>query len=99
MVKKSRIESFPDTDHFPFSYEEIARRYGKDILERDAVAQELANKQQIEEIESLIDLFKVPEDVTQKWLDKSGSERWEEMPKDAIHKCIEFLKSKIKGES
>lgn len=29
LVKKSRIESFPDTDTFPFSYEEIASRYGR----------------------------------------------------------------------
>lgn len=98
LIKKSRIEAFPDGDHFPFSYAEIAKRYGKDVLERDAVAQELADAEQVKEIVRLIDLIKVPDDVAQKWLDKSQSERWEEMPKDAIQKCIDFLKSKIKGE-
>lgn len=98
LVKKSRIESFPDMDTFNFSYAEIAKRYGKDVLERDAVAQELATAEQVKEIERLIDLIKVPEDVAQKWLDKSQSEKWSEMPKDAIQKCIDFLKSKIKGE-
>lgn len=98
LVKKSRIETFPDTEHFPFSYEEIAKRYGKDVLERDAVAQELADDAQVKELVRLIDLIKVPEDVFQKWLDKSSSEKWEEMPKDAIQKCIDHLKSKIKGE-
>lgn len=97
LVKKSRIESFPDTEHFPFSYEEIAKRYGKEILERDAIAQELADSEQVTEILRLIDLIKVPEEVFQKWLDKSSSEKWEEMPKDAIQKCIDFLKSKIEG--
>jgi len=77
---------------------EIAQRYGKDVLERDAVAQELASSEQVKELVRLIDLIKVPVDVSQKWLDKSGSEKWEEMPQDAIQKCIDFLTSKIKGE-
>lgn len=98
LVKKSRIEAFPDMETFPFSYEEIATRYGKDVLERDAVAQELADESQVKELERLIDLIKIPQEVSQKWLDKSSSERWEEMPKDAIQKCIDHLKSKIQGE-
>ena len=98
LVKKSRIESFPDTEHFPFSYDEIARRYGKDVLERDAIAQELATEEQVKEIVRLIDLIKVPEVIYQKWLDKASSEKWEEMPRDAIQKCIDHLKSKISGE-
>ncbi len=98
LIKKSRIEAFPDTESFPFSYAEIAKRYGKDVLERDAVAQELADEAQVKELVRLIDLIKVPEEVSQKWLDKSSSEKWEEMPKDAIQKCIDHLKSKIQGE-
>lgn len=97
LVKKTRIESFVDMESFPFSYEEIAKRYGKAVLERDAVAQELANETQVKEIERLIDLIKIPPEVSQKWLDKAGSERWEEMPTDAIQKCIDYLESKIKG--
>lgn len=99
LVKKSRIETFPDTEHFPFSYDEIAKRYGRDVLERDAIAQELADEAQVKELVRLIDLIKIPEEVSQKWLDKSSSEKWEEMPKDAIQKCIDHLKSKIQGEA
>lgn len=98
LVKKSRIENFPDAETFPFSYDEVAKRYGCEILERDAVAQELASKEQVAEILRLIELMKVPDDIYQKWLDKGGSERWEEMPKDSIQKCIDHLNSKIKGE-
>lgn len=98
LVKKSRIESFPDSDHFPFSYEEIANRYGRAVLERDAVAQELADSEQVKEINRLIELLKVPEETYTKWLEKGTSERWEDMPKDAIQKCIDYLQSKIKGE-
>lgn len=98
LIKKSRIEGFPDTESFPFSYEEIAKRYGKDILERDAVAQEIATPEQVKEIIRLIDLIKIPEETYQKWLDKSNSEQWEEMPRQSIQKCIDHLKSKISGE-
>jgi len=98
LIKKSRMTSFPDTDTFDFSYSEVATRYGKDILERDAVAQELADENQVKEVLRLIELIKVPEETYQKWLDKAGSEKWQEMPKEAIQKCIDFLTSKIKGE-
>ncbi len=97
LVKKSRIESFANSEPFPFSYGAIAKFYGKEILERDAVAQELATNDQINEIIRLIDLIKIPEEVYKKWLDKAASDKWEEMPKDAIQKCIDHLKSKISG--
>ena len=98
IVKKSRFETFQDSDTFPFSYEEIAGRYGKAVIEREAVAQELSTPEQVKEIVRLIDLIKVPEEISQKWLDKSSSEKWDEMPKDAIQKCIDHLRSKIKGD-
>jgi hypothetical protein len=98
IIKKSRIESFPDGETFPFSYDEIAKRYGKEVLERDAIAQELAEASQVLELIRLIDLLKVPEEIYQKWLDKANSEKWEEMPRDAIQKCIEYLTQKIKGD-
>ena len=99
IVKKSRIETFPDGDNFKFSYSEISERYGRKVLERDAIAQELADESQVKEIVRLIDLIKVPEDIYQKWLDKASSEKWEEMPRDSIQKCIDYLNSKIKGEA
>lgn len=98
LVKKSRIESFPDSESFPFSYDEIAQRYGRHILERDAVAQELSTPEQVAEMLRLIDLLKVPVETYQKWLDKASSEGWEDMQKDSIQKCIDHLKAKIQGE-
>jgi KaiC/GvpD/RAD55 family RecA-like ATPase len=98
LVKKSRIEAFPDSESFPFSYDEIAQRYGRHILEREAVAQELSTPEQVAEMLRLIDLLKVPVETYQKWLDKASSEGWEDMQKDSIQKCIDHLKAKIQGE-
>lgn len=99
IVKKSRIEAFPDTDTFPFSYDEIANRFGRDVLERDAKPQELATQDQVKELTRLIDLLKTPEEVYTKWKSKASAEEWSEMPRDAMEKCIQYLKSTIQGEA
>ncbi|KTD27509.1 AAA family ATPase [Legionella micdadei] len=99
IIKKSRIEAFPDGEQFPFSYNEIAKRYGKEVLERDAIAQKLADKEQIIEVKRLIDLLKVPEEKYQKWLDKANAETFDEMPFDAMEKVIDYLQELIKGEA
>lgn len=99
LIKKSRIESFPDGETFDFSYDEISKRYGKETLEKVSSSEKLSEEFQCKEIVRLIDLLSVPEDIYQKWLDKSNSETWMEMPFDAIQKCIDYLNQKIKGES
>jgi len=99
IIKKSRIEEFPDGDTFPFSYDEIAIRYGKDVLERDAVAEMLASKDQVSRLKQLIELYKEPMEVVQKWLDKANAETFEELNSTIIEKLIKHMedKSKPKG--
>ncbi len=94
IIKKTRMESFPDGEQFPFSYDTIAQKYGNEELERQSVAQILATPTQIDELNHLINLLKVPEDIWQKWLDKAQSDSWEEMPSESIQKCIDFLNNK-----
>jgi len=95
VIKKSRIESFPDSETFPFSYNEISKRYGKEHLEKDAVAEVLATDEQVEELMKLIDLLKIDEEVISKWLKKANSESFSEMNTTQIDKCIDHLKEKI----
>lgn len=99
IVKKSRVENFQESDVFPFCYEEISKRYGKEVLERDSIPEKLATKEQINELVRLIELMKITEETSRKWLKKANSEKWEEMPFYCIKKCIDYLKSKIKGET
>lgn len=104
LIKGTRFEQFQEDEVFPFCYEEIAKRYGKEIMEKETVAEKLCTPEQISEIKSLIDLIKIPEETWQKWLDKAHSERWEEMPFDSMQKCIDHLKKEIeknlaKGEA
>ncbi len=97
IVKKSRIESFSDGETFPFSYVEIAKRYGKDILEQDAVPEVIATPEQIQELKRIIDLLKVPQETVDKWLDKSNSISFDEMPEEVILKCIAHLKKQMEA--
>lgn len=99
IIKKSRIESFPDGDVFPFSYDEIANRYGRQILERDAVAVVLATDDQVSEFNRLAENLKLEEGTIDKWLEKVNAESPSEMPSEFIQKCINAMLKKVNGET
>lgn len=99
LVKKSRIESFPDGEVFPFSYEEIARRYGRDTLERNAVAAALASPEQVAEIKHLIEVLHIDEETQGKILKKEDVEHFDYLSADYIQKCIDKMKNRIKGDA
>lgn len=99
LVKGTRVDGFEEDETFIFSYEEVANRYGKDILERECISEILACESQVRELKRLIDLLKFPEEKYQKWLDKAGSEKFEDMPYDAINKCIVHLNNILQGEA
>jgi hypothetical protein len=90
-VKGTRFEEFKDGESFPLSYEEISKRYGKEILERDTQPQPLATEEQVEELERLIKETKYPIEKQDKWKAKANVENFGEMSKDTIAKCIGML--------
>jgi hypothetical protein len=101
VVRKTRIDGFPEGEVFPFSYDEVARRYGKDILERDAVAQALATSDQVARIKQFMELQLLDQETLDKWLDHAGAETISELSAEAAAKGIEKLEAKItpKGEA
>lgn len=94
-VMKTRCEGFPENEVFPFSYDNIAEKYGRDVLERGAVAEVLASPETIGQLAGLIELMKVPQETVDKWLDKAKAETLAELPADVAKKCIEFLTKQI----
>lgn len=98
VVKKTRIETFGDGETFPFSYEEIAKKYGKKVLEKTASIELLSTKEEVSEVKRLIELLKIPEENYQKWLNKASAESFDEMKSEDIKKCIDHLKSQVTGE-
>lgn len=97
VTKKSRIDEFPMLETFTFNYNEVIKRLGTDIVDKEMIPQELASEDQVKEVERLIDLFKIPEETYVKWTDKHNAESFEELSSDVIQKIIDHLKSKIQG--
>jgi hypothetical protein len=96
-VTKTRLEQFPDEDVFEWSYDAIRQRYSAEMLEKPAEAVQLARPEQVREIKELLSIVRLPEGTTDKWFAKAGVDAWEDMPADALAKCIEYVKSRLPG--
>lgn len=96
-IKKSRLKEFPDASKFDWSYAEFVKKYGKDVMEAQAKQIVLATAEQIKELNDLLEVIKLPEGETEKWLKKANVEKFEEMDTDKIASCIMHLKTKKEG--
>lgn len=97
-VVKSRVEGFPVTTDIPLDYETFRKLYGASVEE--AVTKiTLATSEQVAEILRIVDLLKVPEDESDKWLAKFQAVEWEDLSKENATKLLEHLTKKLKGES
>jgi hypothetical protein len=99
LVKGTRLDGFKEDETFPFSYDDMAERYGRDVLERECAPIQLASAEQIKEIKRLIELLHVPQDTVDKLLKKEEVEDFEYMSSEYIQKCITHYTSKIQGEA
>lgn len=97
IVKKTRIETFVEGEVFPFSYDTIADKYGRDILERKAKTESLATPEQLSRIAYLVDLLKIPTEIIDKKLDKAQAEEVKELPTAVAQQWITELETKLKG--
>lgn len=95
IVKKTRVKGFGDGEQFPFTYDNIANKYGRQILELDVKTEILATTEQAIELKRLIEVLKIPKDIYQKWLDNNNSATFDEIPSNKIDTYITYLKSKI----
>jgi hypothetical protein len=95
VVKKTRVEAFPEGDVFPFTYDVVADRYGRAVLERTSITETLASSDQVAELSRLVELLKIPAATTDKWLDKAMAASFAEMPCSTIQACIDHLRKSI----
>lgn len=93
-IKKSRLEGFPDGNSLTWSYEEFARRYGRELIEGEVVTLKPATDDQVNKLRTLVEAVRVDSGQTTKWLEKAGVDRFEDMDSDTIQKCIDFLLKK-----
>lgn len=97
-VVKSRSEAFPANAVFPFSFAELAARYGQENLERQAVPVELASADQVTELKRLLATRIDGEELKDKWLKKAEATELSELPAEAAAKCIAYLSGNPKLE-
>jgi hypothetical protein len=97
-VKKSRLIQFADGSRFNWSYDEFAKLYGKEIIDSDVKQIILASPEQVEEIDKLLEIVKLPNGEVERWFRKANVDSFSEMESEKIAACINALKSKIKGE-
>lgn len=96
-IGKSRLTGFPEGQRIEWSFSEFSERYGRDIIEQAVKQIVLASPEQITELKRLLEIVKLPDGVTDKWLTKAGVDCFEEMDSDTITKCLSFLQEKIKS--
>jgi len=94
-VGKSRLPSFREGDVFDWSYREFAARYGQDVIEKDAAPLVLATKDQIDELQRLLAVVKMPDDWEGKVFKAAGVEGWVDMDTDKVENCLNMLKKRI----
>ena len=92
-VVKSRIESFKDLEVFDWSYATFADKYGKDVMESDAVAVVLASTEQMAEYAALLSTVKVDPKVIDKWND--AVEDVAELTAEDLQKRIDYLNKQL----
>lgn len=94
-IRKTRLTAFPDKEFFPWSYDEFADRFGRDVLEAESQPIVLATEEQLAEVKRLLDVVKLPEGTEKKWFTAAGVESYEDMDSVKVAKIIESLRGKI----
>lgn len=94
-VRKSRIEAFVEGATFDFSYNAIADMYGRNVIERKAIAIELASAEQVAELREALALRKDGETLEGKWIKAAGVETLNELTKEQAAKCIAAITGKV----
>jgi hypothetical protein len=94
-VTKSRLTGFPDADVMPWSFDEFARRYGRDVINKESTQIVLASPEQVAEIARLLKVVKVPDGWEEKCFSAAGIASWDEMDAEKIEKSLTYLKDRL----
>jgi len=97
-VAKTRLVEFPDQDVFPWSYDELARRYGDDKLTRHAETIDLPNDEQLAQFRGLYEKLS---DAELKRLKIStvikSIDEVDDLPASRLQKGIDLMSKHLKG--
>lgn len=98
VVKKSRLTGFPDGQSFPWTFDEFAARWGKDVITAKSKQITLADEATVAEINRLIGILKVEPDAMAKALAKDGVESVADLSVEQAASWIKRLNKVIAGK-
>lgn len=98
VVRKSRLRSFVTGDEVDFNYLEIMRRCELEVSNAAPKPIVLATKEQVNEMNRLVNLLNVSEEIVGKWFTKESVNSFDEMDTESITKYIEAMNKKIKDK-
>lgn len=82
-------QKFPE--EFEWSYENFIKYYGKEIIEKEAIPVEMADKNTVGRVKNMVNLLRLDDGIVDKWMQKAAVETWDDMPKETIDKCEKYL--------
>lgn len=95
VVRKSRLREFPVGDRFPLTYDEFAKRFGREHLEKSVTPIVLATAEEVAKLRRLARAAQISDEVQAKWLQKAQAETFEEMSQPVVQTLITFCESKV----
>lgn len=94
VVHKSRCTGLDEGDEFIWSYEALAEKYGRDVLEKNAEAIEFGSTEDVQEVRRLLDLRHDGAEIENKILKKAGAEDIADLTAEQIGATIQWLTNK-----
>lgn len=84
-------------DTLPFTMKDFLEWHGYGLDgQRHEIA--MATGEQVKEMERLLQVVKLPEGTTQKWLAKAKAESWGDFTQEDLGKCLDYLKGVMSGQ-
>ena len=93
-VGKSRLEGFPETETFPWSYKDFAERWGEEAITATPTQPALITPEQLNQLNTLLHTIKPSQSQIDQWWSKAGVEAWSEFTADDAEKLIIYLTNK-----
>lgn len=86
-------QKFPP--EFEWSYENFKKYYGANIIEKDSVPISLANSEQVQMIQNLIETLNIPDEDVDRLKRKFDVDEWSELTEEQINNGIEHFQQKL----
>ena len=95
VVKKSRIQSFPESKEIPLDFSAFHDLYGGDVIDRDSQPVSLVSPENIELIKKLLEALNIDKETIEGWFEKAKVDRWEDFTEVQGKKIIDFCNKRL----